>query len=98
VLEISSDNMAALAMMDRFKSSSPPITLIAREIALDVPKSTFRPAIRTHVAGTANVMADILSRRYQPDKVFGLPKSSNSCIEVQAPGRPQSYYKSLALK
>ena len=56
-------------MVDKFKSSTPDINLIAREIALEFGDSTHRPMRRLHISGIANKAADALSRQHQPGKL-----------------------------
>ena len=73
ILNIGADNMTAhvirLNMVDKFKSSTPDINLIAREIALEFGDSTHRPMRRLHISGIAIKAADVLSRQHQPGKL-----------------------------
>ena len=56
-------------MVDQFKSSTPDINLIAREIALELGDSTHRPMRRLYISGIATKAADVLSRQHQPGKL-----------------------------
>ena len=56
-------------MVDQFKSSTPDINLIARDIALEFGESTHRPMRRLYISGIATKAADVLSRQHQPGKL-----------------------------
>ena len=92
ILSIGADNMTALNMIDKFKTSTPDINLIAREIALEFGDSTHRPSRRLHVPGIENKTADALSRRHQPGKKFVLPNILREIKETIAPPRSSIYY------
>ena len=51
LLTISSDNMTALNLMDKFNCSPPSVNLTTRELTLDFGDSTHRPALRMHIPG-----------------------------------------------
>ena len=93
VLHVNSDNMAALAMMCKMQPHSPSLGVVAREVALDVADAVYDPQVATHVPGVANVCADELSRRYQPDRRFVLPALLCSCKEVKPVDRSPTWWR-----
>jgi hypothetical protein len=70
------------------------LTLIAREVALDIGISIYRPAVAAHAPGISHKVADALSRRYAPGFDYILPKYLEHATEVSAPCRPPTYYTS----
>ena len=70
--------------------------LIAREIALLYSEAAHEPRIFEHVPGVANVVADTLSRAFEPGVDFKLPPQLATARRVQAPRRRRAWYKSLA--
>ena len=102
ILAISADNMTSLHLADSMRSSSPSVNLIAREMALTMGDSKYRPSIRDHLPGVANKVADALSRKVAPRSQFQLPRSLLNIPETKAPVRDASYYlcrpKSAALQ
>ena len=47
--------------------------IIARELVLELAEGTVWPKLLEHVLGKANVVADALSRKFQPGVDFTLP-------------------------
>jgi hypothetical protein len=68
---------------------------VAREIALDVAQSEYRPSIAQHIPGVDNVIADALSRKYMPDNSFTLPACLLPDQELVLPTRDKDYYRTL---
>ena len=66
-LKMRSDNTGALAMVSRVKGSSPGMNAIAREFALDAAENSFEPNAVAHLPGITNTVADVLSRRLDPE-------------------------------
>ena len=98
VLALSSDNMTSLHVADSFKASSTAVNLLAREIALEIGDSKHRPAIRDHLPGVANKVADVLSRKFCPAVTFTLPTCLKNIPETTVPQRDNSYYESRAYR
>ena len=63
-----SDNVGALSVMSALKGSGDALTLVAKELALDLGKCEYLPRVLQHIPGVASVVADVLSRRYDPSK------------------------------
>jgi hypothetical protein len=62
-----------LTMVLHFKRAGTSLNIIAREVALDVAASSYRPLVAEHIAGVANVSADALSRLHAPGGAHELP-------------------------
>ena len=93
-VRIKSDNISALAMSSKMKIRASP--LIAKEIALLYSEAAHEPRIFEHVPGVANVLADALSRIYEPGTDKKLPPQLSSAKKIQVPRRSRTWYKSLA--
>ena len=65
-LSVRTDNIAALTMVCKMQPHSESLGLIARELALDIAKSSFAPDEAVHIPGIANKAADHLSRLFDP--------------------------------
>ena len=66
--------MTSLHLADSMRSSSPSVNLIAREMALTMGDSKYRPSIRDHLPGVDNNVADALSRKFAPKVSVPAPK------------------------
>ena len=62
VLTVRSDSVAGLTVVLKFRSTGQAPSLVARELAIDMARTTYTPQIVEHVPGVANVIADLLSR------------------------------------
>ena len=89
--------MAALSTICKMQTSSPSLGVIAREIALDIADAIYEPQIATHVPGIANVVADILSRRYDPAKIYTVPPLLSKAIEVHPESRDGKWWRTLTV-
>ena len=63
--------MCALTLRLKLHTTSPTLSVIAQEIALDIADSLYLPDVSEHVAGVANGLADFLSRH--EDMKTGVP-------------------------
>jgi hypothetical protein len=97
-LEVRSDNITALTMLTSFKGSGHSMSILAREIALDLGCGIFRPDVCSHSPGVAHKVADALSRRFAPEFSYSLPACLQQAAEIAPPSRPRSYYRSLDQK
>jgi hypothetical protein len=95
-LRVSSDNMTALAMTANLKSSGRAVNIIAREMALDLAQALYSPDVVEHRPGVTNVAADMLSRKYDPSKTFGLPECLRAAKEITLPRRCASWWRTTA--
>ena len=97
-LTVRGDNVGSLIMVIKMRPKSPQQAIIARELALCFAKFSFLPAVY-HTPGVAHVLADRLSRYWDPSK----PDSSSilqhpaiaQAVESVAPERDESYYLTL---
>ena len=96
VLEVRSDNLTALSMTLCMKGKGFGVNLVARALALGLADGAFRPEVVKHVSGASNVVADILSRKFQPDKEFVLPQILRKVEEFHPPSRDASCYRAIS--
>jgi hypothetical protein len=94
-LEVRADNVSALTMLTCFRVKGRGLTLIAREIALDVACGTYRPAVCSHAPGVAHKVADVLSRKFCPNFQYVLPPVLSEAKEVLIPMRTKEYFSAL---
>ena len=87
-----SDNIAALSMLASLKSNVS--SLICREVAFEMCKSSFQPRFVEHVPGVLNCSPDARSRRGDPNYAPSHIKLPGS-LEATIPVRDWSYYRTL---
>ena len=93
-LEVRADNVTALTLVASLKASSPALTRLARELALDLGDAAFRPDVVSHTPGVASGWADRLSRIHQPGcKDRDIPSALAPSLEVTAPPRESSFWR-----
>ena len=95
-VRIKSDNYSALAMGSKMKIRASP--LIAKEIALLYSEAAHEPRIFEHVPGIANVLADALSRAFEPGTDKELPPQLSGAKEIHVARRTSTWYKTLATR
>jgi hypothetical protein len=98
VLRVKSDNISALVMCMELKTDGYGTSIVARELALDIACSEYRPQVAEHIPGVDNVIADALSRRTQPGVCFMLPTCLAAVEELVLPTRQREYYRTLPNK
>ena len=89
------DNVTTLTMVLHFKGSSPALSMIARELALEVAEAAYRPLLAEHIPGAANVSADALSRLHAPGGLYKLPDELRNVQQASVEARPREWYRSL---
>ena len=94
-LHVRGDNMGALTLFPTLKASSPALSLISREFALDLGTAEYRPDLIQHIPGIVNKITDVLSRRYQPGTTFSLPKLLLKAKPVIPVRRDMTWWRSL---
>ena len=72
-LRVRSDSIACLTMVLRHKANGRGPGIIARELALDIARASYRPSVVEHVPGIANKTCDVLSRLHEPGKSAQIP-------------------------
>ena len=94
-LEVRSDSVTALSMVARMQSSSPQVSVVARELALTLANSCVRPCVVEHTPGVANKLADALSRKYQPGCSWQIPRTLAHVEERRLEPRTPGYYRTV---
>ena len=96
-LQVRGDNVGALSLMLRMRPSSPQQAIIARELAHVIVNYSFSPAV-VHTPGLAHVVADGLSRMFDPggqkSNILEHTALREACLTA-VPARPRSWYKTL---
>ena len=90
-INVKSDSMVALVMATKLKAAGVHTNRIARELAMDLGRGLYVPAIKEHTPGVANVLPDALSRLAAPCP----PEFQIELKDIpltQAPVRDRSYY------
>jgi hypothetical protein len=95
VLRVKSDNISALVMCLKLKTDGFGTGIVARELALDIACSEYKPQIGEHIPGVDNVIADALSRKLQPGVVFNLPPCLRTVEEMVVPTRGMEFFRTL---
>ena len=75
---IRSDNVGALILLSKLKTTSARNAIIAREFALDLGDASFAPRIIEHIPGVTNVICDSLSRLLDDSGKYKICHSSHS--------------------
>jgi len=89
---IKSDSLSALRSMVKLASSSPALSLIAREIALDSVLGLYTVGVATHIPGVSNMLPDDLSRMWAPEP-HAFPSVLQAVPEHVAPDRGHTFWK-----
>ena len=92
-IEVTGDSISALTLVLYCRTKSTATNIIAREIALDVAESIYRPDVGTHIPGTMNVAADQLSRIAQPGHSTHVPPILATACRDVPPLRDDAYYR-----
>ena len=95
VIKVRSDSISALVVVLRLKTCGKGPGIVAREMALDVAESLYRPDVVEHVPGIANKVCDMLSRKFQPGAKFSMPSALKHANETVVAVRNKAYYRSL---
>ena len=93
-IKVKSDSISALILTFKLKTAGVGSGIIAREIALDLAQSEYQPNVVQHVPGVDNIIADELSRKYQPGHTFSLPECLSDVPELTLAPRLKEYYRS----
>lgn len=92
---IKNDNVGALVLLGQLESHSAINSIIAREAALDIGVSSFRPQVAQHIPGITNKTCDYLSRIYQPGHKGEFPKILHNVPRGNLEARGPGWWKSL---
>ena len=94
-LRVKSDSVSALVLAMNLKTAGRGTSIVAREMALDIASSEYRPHIAEHIPGVDNVIADALSRRFAPDYAFVMPACLAHVPELKLADRDEAYFRTL---
>ena len=94
-LYLRGDNISSLVLFSTLKTHSGQLAIIAREFALDLGTASFKPEVVQHLPGVANVVADSLSRKFEPGRPYLHHPCLHASKEVEPPSRPVQWWKSL---
>ena len=95
-LAVRTDNMTVASMVGRLKAGSPGLRLIAAEMALDLAASCYMPSVVEHTPGIQHVIADALSRTFDPEHSGEeLPAALQGASRCIPPRRGEEFYLSL---
>ena len=90
-IRVATDNMAALATVCRMSAKSHSLSVVARELALDIADALYDPVVAEHIPGVANVTAAALSRRFDPRHKYEVPQILRNASEVRPPRRDDKW-------
>ena len=93
---VKSDSMAALGAATKLRSTSPAINAVVRELALDLAEGKYRIDFFEHLPGAENMLADELSRLYQPGAVATVPTALGDVPRVHPPPRGPGWWETDA--
>lgn len=79
VVRVRADNISALYMVLKCRAKSPALSVVAREIAMDQARSLYEFTLLKHVNAKENVIADALSRQFEPNPA-PFPLEVGSCF------------------
>ena len=97
-LRVKSDSISALVLCLNLKTSGHGTSIVAREMALDIAHSEYKPNVAQHIPGIDNVVADALSRKFAPDFDFALPTCLKPEQELMLPQRDIAHYRTLQIR
>ena len=95
-ISVRSDSVSALTMVAKMRAKTPQSSTIARELALSMAIHDVRPRVVAHTPGVANVLADLLSRRFQPGVVWQVPPELAAVTETVIETVRTDYYQTTA--
>ena len=95
MLRVKSESISALVLTLNLKTKGKGAGIVARELALDVAASEYAPNVAEHIPGVENILADALSRRFEPNFDFILPTIFSTVPEAVLPPRGNDYFRTL---
>ena len=95
VLSLRSDNIGALVLLGRLKTSSLRNSILATEFALDLGNACFAPKVTEHIPGFTNQCCDALSRLHDPNMKYATPSLLRDARRVDLPTRERSWWRSI---
>ena len=90
---IRTDSMAAIGAWSKERSTTPSINMVVREMALDFAEGLYAFDVVQHIEGTKNVLADALSRMFEPGSDAVLPAELEDVLRDTPSVRDRSWWK-----
>ena len=94
-LRVKSDSVSALVLVLNLKTKGKGAGVVARDITFDIATSVCSPHVAEHIPGVENVVADVLSRQFEPGSDYCLPAALAGVQEMHLSSRDASYYRIL---
>ena len=94
-LLVKGDSVTALTLVMHCRAAPGKMTIIARELALDIAECVYRPDLVVHIPGVNNISADRLSRLHDQHKPATVPAFLSSVRRAEVPIRDSTYYRAL---
>ena len=97
-LMVRSDSISTLTLRHKLRPavSSPALGLIARELAIDLGTSAYKPRFLQHIPGLANAVADALSRLAAPGHGAPPHPALRHALRRAAPARELDFFRARA--
>ena len=95
-ITIPGDNITALSMVAKTTGSPGGINKLAMELGLMLGGCNYQPMDGVHIPGLANVFADILSRKHDPNKRYEIPEAPRAVPETVLDRRDSRWYRAHA--
>ena len=98
-LHLRSDNIGALTVFSAVKSAPGGMNRVAVEYALSAAEGAYKPQVVEHLPGVANTIADMLSRRLDPEysASWKVPSFLFCATRVTTGPRTRAWWRSLAV-
>ena len=96
-LRVRSDSVTALTMLVSCRGTGASVNLIAREIALDLARSMYRPSVCEHIPSVSNKLPDLLSRLSEPGAPQALPRALSGARRARPEARTQAIFKTTGI-
>ena len=91
-VKVKGDNHSMLNLVAECKGRGAGLNLLARECALLLAASAYHPVDAEHIPGVANVVADWLSRKWQPGHGSKAVPDFGAATETHPPVRTAEWY------
>ena len=92
-----SDSLGALLAVSQLRARAPGLSLVVGEIALMIAEWGLCLGSAVHIPGSANALADALSRLRAPEPAV-FPVALQGIPEAVAPPRPREFWQALSIE
>ena len=94
-LEVMSDSISALTVVAKLKATGRGPNIVARELALDLSASPFRPRVFSHLPGVTNTAADSLSRIFDVGASKNIASICRGIHQAKVPTRGLEWWRTV---